>query len=289
MLEPSLQKNRWAIGLFSLFFLVCIAMGVWIDHCQTLTQAHLYWGIHLIGGSAILLVSCFLFPRLNNGWLKLFYGVGLFIAWRISYFPFMVFSGHGASIVEWVSVHLSESLYFPVMIYPPYFLLIALLNGFLAWVVWYLLKFGRWWAYGAALPMILMATLISFTTWSDVSHLLPDKLWDHQPTYPPVSLPTHNPYLSRLSEPGYTFPQRVLFFAAGNTYATIPESPWARVVKGVLESQTDANPYASSEDRVYEHHLGYLVAHPFVGCRYKDTRSRCQQRSSQMTTGEHSP
>ncbi|MBX2861349.1 MAG: hypothetical protein KTR14_08940, partial [Vampirovibrio sp.] len=116
------------------------------------------------------------------------------------------------------------------------------------------------------------AMLISFTTLSDLTQPLPDQLANKPLPTPVMYLPQKNPYLNALihNAAAYTLPQKALLFAAGNTYATIPESPWARAVKGILEKQVLDNPVATSADRVLEHHLAYVRAHQYIGCRYGD-------------------
>ena len=118
----------------------------------------------------------------------------------------------------------------------------------------------------AAIPAFAVAVLVSFSTLRDLS-LLPDTSLSLATAVPNARQPVANPYVTRITAPGYALPQRVMLVAAGLTYATIPDSPWARTVKGVLEGQFEANPVAATRDRVEEHYLAYQSAHPKIGCR----------------------
>ncbi len=255
--------------------IVAIAAFIWglvTDATQPMTQHYLFWSINTIGLATVLLALFYLLPRLNDTPRKLLLVVGAFVAWRVSYFPFMVFSGHIASIVEWVMVQVPAV---PVWIWPTFFLSVAGLNAFAVAAVWYLIQPRDWKIYAIVTVPATVALAISFMTLDDLK-LLPDKPWDGSHSVPEVSLPLNNPYLPRIANEGYTVFQRIHLFAAGNTYATIPESPWARVVKGVLEAEFEGNPVAGSADRVQEHYKGYLSAHQFIGCRYDSTEKRCQ-------------
>ena len=70
-----------------------------------------------------------------------------------------------------------------------------------------------------------------------------------------------------LGSPAYRPHVNVMLLAAGLTYETIPPSPWARTVMAVLEHAFNANPVASTQDRVVEHYLAYHSAHDRIGCR----------------------
>jgi hypothetical protein len=184
-------------------------------------------------------------------------------AWRVSYFPIMVFSGHVASIGEWLLV---GTRVLPVVIYPTFLLSVATLHALASlaasWILEPPLRPLRW----AALAAFTVASLVSFSTLQDLRPL-PDTGWQLGDPVPPPRSPERNPYLRNLTAPGYAPPQRLLLLAAGLTYATIPGTPWADTVKGVLEGQFEANPFAPSRSRVAEHYLAYRSAHARIGCR----------------------
>ncbi len=184
------------------------------------------------------------------------------LAWRVAYFPIMVFSGHVASIGEWLSLLAG----LPVLIYPVFLLAVAVLHALAGIAAGWLLTPPHPLLRFAALGGFTLATLVSFSTPADLVPL-PDRSLALDEPVPAPRAPARNPYLTRLDAPGHTAPQRVLLLAAGLTYATIPDTPWARTVKGVLEGQFEARPVAPTRSRVEEHYLAYRSAQRMIGCR----------------------
>lgn len=266
MMLKTLAENL-PVKKLALLVIALLGLGVYIDSLAEITQTQLFWAIHVAGFTGIITALSICLPKLKDNKLKILLVIGALIGWRISYFPLMVFSGHIASIGEWVLVRLPL---IPSFVFPTYFMAMATLNAIMATVVWLLLKQNDLKYYAAAVLPASVAIMISFTTASDLTRLLPDSPWSQPPVLPEISLPDQNPYLPKLEKKEYNIPQRVLLFAAGNTYQFIPESPWAKVVKGVLEAETNRNPVATSRDRVIEHHVGYIKAHPFIGCKNND-------------------
>ncbi len=159
----------------------------------------------------------------------------------------------------------------PVVVYPVFLLSVAALHAVAGLASGWLVepgpgRRGTGLIASAAIPAFAMATLVSFTTLRDLRPL-PDTTFSLEAPVPPAREPATNPYLPALTAPGYALPQRLMLVAAGLTYATIPGSPWARTVKGVLEGQFERNPVASTHDRVVEHYLAYHSAHARIGCR----------------------
>jgi hypothetical protein len=184
------------------------------------------------------------------------------VAWRLAYFPIMVFSGHVASIVEWSCLELG----LPVFVYPAFLLNVATLHA-ASGVASGLVVRPPWpWVRWVVAPAFLVATFVSFMKPADF-HLLPDRVPTLDVPIPPPRAEGGNPYLGALVGPGYFPTQRAMLLAAGLTYATIPPSPWATTVKAVLEGDFEANPHGSTADRVKEHYLAYHAAQPFLGCR----------------------
>ncbi len=180
----------------------------------------------------------------------------------------MVFSGHVASIGEWILI---GSRVLPVVVYPVFLVSVAALHAVAGVASSWLVdpgpgRRGVGLLATAAIPAFAIAVLVSFSTLRDLS-LLPDTSFSLAATVPSARQPVANPYVARITAPGYALPQRVMLVAAGLTYATIPDSPWARTVKGVLEGQFEANPVGATRDRVEEHYLAYHSAHAKIGCR----------------------
>jgi len=177
------------------------------------------------------------------------------LAWRISYFPVLVFSGHLASIGEWLL--LGAGL--PAVVYPTFLMAAALLHAGAALAASFLVAppfaLLRW----ALIPPFLVAALISFGEASDLT-LLPDRNLTLSEPVPPPRPARRNPYRRVLGASGYTPGQRLLLLAASLTYRTIPPSPWASSVKGVLEGLFEERPHASTAERVREHYRAYHSA-----------------------------
>jgi len=191
--------------------------------------------------------------------------LGLFV-WRIVYFPVMVFSGHVASLVEWTLIALG----LPVAVFGPFAVTIATLHGAVGFASAQLLRpVHRLVRY--AVPVgFAVACAVSFTNGKDL-RASPDRVRVLEGAIPAPVAPHRNPYLPRLTAPGYRPHQRVMLLAAGLTYETIPPSPWARTVMSVLEALFDENPHGSTADRVLEHYRAYASAHPLIGCRSFET------------------
>lgn len=238
---------------------LCIVLGAVIDrsnYCQPL----MFTALHLVGLSGIALGLWFRWPQLESSFERAGTLVLAYLGWRISYFPLMVFAGHGASIGELVITYLPVV---PVVIYPTFFIALFTMNTAVAVVASLFVKLRPWFWYGAVAPPLVMACLISFTAVEDL-HPLPDRFLTLDRPLPPTVRARENPYYPALSQ-DLPIHRKPLVFAAGTAYATIPETPWAGVVKGVLETDFKRDPLASSTTRVAEHYLAYACGHPFIG------------------------
>lgn len=239
-----------------------VSIGHGIDTMRPLRQLPLWAGIQLasVGG---LSLGTALFRRLSprSGNLLLSAVAGI-LAWRLAYFPIMVFSGHVASIAEWLLVLFG----LPIVIYPTFLLSVAGIHaaagaasGLLLWSPQNRIRMAAGLAF-------LVAASVSFNQLQDFTWL-PDPVTRIETAIPPMRNEEGNPYLPAFVSAGYLPNQRVVLLAAGLTYETIPPSPWATTVKAVLEGLFQADPYASSADRVREHYLAYHASHAQIGCR----------------------
>lgn len=256
------------------------ALGLGLDRSHPIGQQALFvsiLGASLLGAGLGLGAR---WPRVRSNRRELL-ALAAVIAWRISYFPIMVFSGHVASIGEWL---LLGTGILPVVIYPIFLVAVAGLHGAAAIAASWLVDPPRLWLASAVAPAFLLAALISFTTPVDLV-LLPDTSVRLTSPVPSARAPEHNPYLERVTAPGYLVSQRVMLVAAGLTYATIPDTPWARTVKGVLEEQFEANPVAPTRTRVQEHYLAYHSAHALIGCRSVESCRTPPRREPQVGAG----
>jgi hypothetical protein len=255
------------LGLgFAAFLFLLFREGLALDHAPY-QQSVLWRAIQVasLGGAALgTLAAASLW--LQRGWQRLLLLPLAVFVWRIAYFPLMVFSGHVASIGEWLQALLG----LPIWIYGVFLCAIATLHGLTAFASAQLLR--PWRPLGlVALPLFLaVACAVSFSKGEDL-RWSPDRFQALDAPVPAPVAPHQNPYLPRLLAPGYASHQRVMLVAAGLTYETIPPSPWARTVMSVLEALFLETPHGSTADRVLEHYRAYASAHPLIGCRSFDT------------------
>ena len=243
-----------------------LALGAVIDTMESLQQTVLWVALQLasLGGAGIGLAAASSLAK--SGRERGLLVLAMLFAWRVSYFPIMVFSGHVASIVEW----LLSLLGLPIFVYPTFLLAVAALHaaavGLAALGVAPPKPSLRW----AAAAAFFVACCVSFNQPRDLLPI-PDTAWTlGAEAVPAMREEGENPYARALTGPGYWPNQRVVLLAATLTYDTIPPSPWATTVKAVLEGRFEAKPFGSTRDRVLEHYLAYHSAHPLIGCRRLD-------------------
>jgi hypothetical protein len=243
-----------------------VLLGAFIDSQPALDQAALWASLQLasLGGALFALGAVLrLMPSSPRPWLVL----ATFFSWRVAYFPIMVFSGHVASIGEW----LLSLVGLPIFVYPIFLLAVSLLHaagaGVAALGVAAPKPFLRWGAVAA----FAVAGCVSFNQPRDLLPI-PDTNWTlGDAVVPEMQRESGNPYADALTAPGYWPNQRVVLLAATLTYDTIPPSPWATTVKAVLEGLFEATPFGSTRARVLEHYLAYHAAHPLIGCPELET------------------
>jgi hypothetical protein len=264
----SAKIRYWGAGLG---LLATSGTGVYLDHTQQPNQPLFFWFFLAASLVGILWFLVDYYQDNSNPTHQLGTTLLACLVWRVAYFPNLVFAGFLASLGEALTsaVHPRWALVYPFFL-PAVVVLHAsslyLLS--LAWRStpnWIPSRVLPWMKHRkiiaiSAVPMLGVATMVSFTSMGDI-RLLPDLPWQTVPSLPAMGEPGPNPYLHRVTGPAYNVPQRVLLACAGMTYVLIPHSPWARAVKGTLMNLTNAHPYASSRDRMREHHLAYLVAH----------------------------
>ena len=184
------------------------------------------------------------------------------LAWRLAYFPIMVFSGHVASIGEWILALLG----LPILVFPTFLLAVGAIQAAAGIASMWLVEPPAQWVRWVVAPAFGVAVLVSFTKLSDIRPL-PDTVIEIAQPIPALRPEVANPYLPALVGEGYLPNQRVMLLAAGLTYETIPPSPWATAVKAVLSGLFEDKPFGSTRDRVLEHYLAYHSAHALIGCR----------------------
>ncbi len=253
--------RRVALAAIALAVILAL-LGHAIDGMRPLRQLPLWSGLHLasLGGALLGAAALRRFAPEPPSWPLL--GLGVALAWRLAYFPVMVFSGHVASIGEWLLL----SLGLPVVVYPTFLLSVAAIHAAAGAGAGLVMRPPHRLARPALLGAFAVAAAVSFNRLSDLT-LLPDPVRRIDGPVPMMRAERGNPYLPALVGPGYLPNQRVVLLAAGLTYETIPPSPWATTVKAVLEGLFDTRPFGSTADRVLEHYLAYHASHAQIGCR----------------------
>jgi hypothetical protein len=259
--------------------LLALALGFHLDAQPTLTQPTLFWcfvsfGLGGAAVGALLGVGSDRHPARR----LLACGAAL-LTWRVSYFPLLVICGWLASVGEWVL----RALFGLGWVYPSFLPLLFAANlavGALAAAAvaaprgdpppgpfrrpraWLRRPPRRLlWAVGAlALPV---AAMVSFSQPSD-RVLWSDRPWREPRPIPRVHEPEENPYARILREHPLGLASKVLALNAAITYPLVPEGPWGAAMKGTLEALALAKPIATSQERIDEHYLAYLAAHPRI-------------------------
>lgn len=239
-----------------------LAWGALLDGMQPLQQPLLFAGLQIASLTGAVLGLGIMLPRARSGRQRALQALAALVGWRLAYFPVMVFSGHLASIGEWLLARSG----LPIFVYPTFLVAAAALHAVAAAAAILVLAPPRPWVRLALLPAFAVAACVSFLEPADLSPL-PDTCFTLDAPVPPRRAEGHNPYQEALGAPGYWPNQRVILLAAALTYDTIPHAPWATTVKAVLEGLFDARPHASSHERVCEHYLAYHSAQALIGCR----------------------
>jgi hypothetical protein len=188
------------------------------------------------------------------------------IAWRVAYFPLLVIGGWLGSVGEWLGAMAGVGSF----VYPTFLGVLVAAHLAASWVAAAALASPehavsrpraplshrlqhppRVLLLGAGALALPVAALVSFSKPADWVWF-GDGPWRERREIPPISAPAQNPYAKILREYDLALAPRVLAHNAMATYPLVPEGPWGSAMK----------PIATSRDRVDEHYLAYLAAHP---------------------------
>ena len=252
---------------------ICVVIGlllsgIVIDSSSKVSTKLLFimFSISSVAGAGIGVCCAFTSDQAKSrcmaGWMRnTLTIVAMYGIWRVSYFPVLVFAGTAAAYADWITWKLGVGLPAAYIIFLP---AIALLHLLVTWLGVHVLSYGNRVQFSLAAFPLTIAVAISFTSADDI-RFLPDRAW--QQTLPAdfaSRSPKCNPYLPALQQRNLNPQRQALLFAAGSTYALIPQSPWSRHVQGTLEASFRDNPTGSSTDRVHEHYLAYVASHSFL-------------------------
>lgn len=256
--------------------LAAVVTGFWLDSQAEIRQPMLFWPLLFFGLAGAAFGLAFGTRNDRNLLRGFIAALGVLIAWRCSYFPFMVVAGWKGSLGE-AAVHglTGTSVVYPFFLF---FLFaqnlgVAIIASaavaspqgepsqgrfqFLRNIVHRPPRKLLWLIAVFALPV---AGMVSFSTRQDFV-LFNDVPWKEHVEPPPIQEPQVNPYSVIIKEHELSIPAWVLAVNALITYPLVPESPWGAAMKGTLEVMALENPQATSRDRIDEHYLAYMAAH----------------------------
>ena len=243
------------LPVFLLSSLAVLGLSVEINPNSQAWQ--LFSGFHLAGLSAITCVSLWGLKQLPSNAKRYGFIVLQLLAFRIAYFPVVVFSATAACYSELLLQYLSIDL--PIKIFPALFVSAALLFAFINYVLFLALK-GKKIVYPLIIILGLPGFLISFADVKDLT-FFPDNNWADINPLPMVTQPRSNPYLLADSSIHSNMGQQVISLAGKLLYELIPKAPWAQAVQGTLEQEFTNNPNGNSHDQLTYHYSAFLAAH----------------------------
>ncbi|MBK8205894.1 MAG: hypothetical protein IPK87_03755 [Planctomycetes bacterium] len=260
----------------TLVALAAIITGFWLDAQTELTQPMLFWPFVIFGLTGTMLGLGFGMRNDDNFARNLIASFGALLAWRFSYFPFMVVAGWKGSLGEAVTHGITGIS----VVYPFFIFFIFAQNlgigviasaavakpsgeptkGRLQFVRNIVHKPPRVLLWLLAVVALPVAGMVSFSTSSDLV-LFNDGPWAEGIEAPPIHDPETNPYTIIMQEHDLSVPAWVLAVNARVTYPLVPHSPWGSAMAGTLETLALENPTATTRDRIDEHYLAYMAAH----------------------------
>ncbi len=271
-------KNLTPVGLAvaGVFALAAVVTGFWIDHQAELRQPVLFWCFIIFGLAGTMLGLGFGMRNDSHLGRNVLASFGALLAWRFSYFPFMVVAGWKGSLGEAV-VHgvTGISVVYPFFLF---FLFVQNLGiGVIASAAvakpmgeptrgrfQFLRNLAhnppRKLLWALAVVALPVAGMVSFSTTDDFVPFN-DAPWQEHVEPPQIHNPEVNPYSVIIKEHELSVPAWILAVNALVTYPLVPESPWGEAMKGTLEALALENPQATTRDRIDEHYLAYMAAH----------------------------
>ena len=242
--------------LFTLILLGIFGFSVEINpHVQSW---QLFSGFHLAGLVAMSSVSLVYLKQLPTRNTRFTFVVLQLLAFRIAYFPIVVFSATASCYSELLLSQINIDL--PIKIFPTMFvcatILFAIINLTLFWAL-----NGKTAFY--TLIIVILGTpalLISFADANDLT-IFPDDNWADIEPLPQIAMPQENPYGLTLTSTHYSIGQKMIGLAGQTLYDLIPSSPWSQLVLGTLEKAYLDNPDGNAHDQLRYHYGAFIAAH----------------------------
>lgn len=257
-----MASSRWYARCLKLSFLGLALVGIMVDILPAPKTWQLLFAFYgaALGGLLIGLWPAWATTPNRRARVGMVLLAG--VVWRVAYFPIFVLAGWFATWSDWLFFEL-DAAYAPV--YPFFLVAIAGLHAIAVRTAVTIYCQRRWSLLLLAMPPFLLAILVSFNHIEDLS-LLPDRTVERpELVATPLRPPRHvNIYAQLLQSQDYNFAQRTLVHAGRILYPLIPSAPWSYTARDVIAEGIQRNPVASSADRIGEHYIAYLVAHPCI-------------------------
>jgi hypothetical protein len=251
------------LPLLLLMLLAVFGMSVEMNPAAQAWQ--LFTGFHLAGLAAMACVSLWGLKKLPTKAKRYGFVILQLLAFRIAYFPIVVFSATVACYSELFLQHFP--LDWPVKIFPVLFVSAALMFAAIAVVLFWALQ-GKAGFYALIVVLGIPALLISFADKQDLT-FLPDNNWADIQPLPMVSQPQANPYLSGVTSTQISAGKKMIGLAGSVLYDFIPNAPWAQAVQGTLEQEFINHPDGNSHNQLTDHYAAFLAAHQAIKSGYE--------------------
>ncbi len=236
--------------------LLLAIFGISLEMSPNAQVWQLFTGFHIAGLSAMTVISVWGVKQLPTLFKRYVFFVLQLLAFRIAYFPIVVFSATVACYSELFFSPLSLNL--PIKIFPAMFVSAAILFAMIGVVLFWALK-GKTFCYALIIIMGIPAVLISFADLNDLT-FFPDNNWADINPLPMIKQPQANPYELALTSTNTSLGQKVIGLAGKVLYDFIPQAPWAKAVQGTLEQAYLKNPEENSHDQLRNHYAAFLAA-----------------------------
>lgn len=232
-------------------------LGISIDMNSHAQVWQLSTGFYLSGALAIVNISLTYCKKLPIRGKRIEFILLQLLAFRIAYFPIVVFS---ATVVCYVELGLSKvDIASSIGLFPTMFISAAtffsLISIMLFWAV-----YGKTVLYALIIVMGIPATFISFADTDDLT-FFPDTNFLNIDPFPQIAMPQSNPYELELTSASQSLGQKMTILSGQLLYDFIPNAPWSQAVQGTLEKAYRSHPESNAHDQLREHYTAFLAAH----------------------------
>lgn len=242
------------------FLLTLMLLGIYgisIEMNPHAQSWQLFCGFHLAALIAISSVSLVYLKQLQTKYKRYTFILLQWLAFRIAYFPIVVFSATVSCYSEVVLSYFATDL--PINVFPAMFMSAAIFFSMMNITIFWALN-GKTALYAVIILMGMPAILISFADTNDLTVFPDNNVGDIEPL-PKVTLPKENPYGLALTSTHNSLGQKMIGLAGQTLYDLIPNAPWSQLVQGTLEQAYLNHPDGNAHDQLRYHYGAFLAAH----------------------------